>query len=49
MHAFQDYSADLRDQHASDYARRVRADEIRDNKEKLDFLARFRARAFGVV
>ncbi|TDK35671.1 hypothetical protein E2F50_15740 [Rhizobium deserti] len=43
MQAFQDYSAGLRKRHVNDYARPVRAGEFKDNNEKLDFLARFRA------
>ena len=43
MQAYQDYSAGLHERHANDYTRGVRAGEFRDNKEKLDYLARFRA------
>ena len=43
MQAFQEYSAGLRDRHRNEYARRVRAGEFRDSKEKLEFLSHFRA------
>lgn len=43
MKAFQDYSAGMRAEHQNDYARRVRAGELKNQKEKIDFVARFRA------
>ena len=43
MQAFQEYSAGLRDRHRNEYARRVRAGEFKDSKEKLVFLSHFRA------
>lgn len=43
MRAFQDYSAGMRAEHQNDYARRVRAGELKNQKEKIDFVARFRA------
>ncbi|OJF95658.1 hypothetical protein [Pararhizobium antarcticum] len=41
MQAFQEYSAGLRERHANEFARRVRAGEFSDINEKLDFTARF--------
>ncbi len=43
MQAFQDYSAGLREQHANEFARRLRAGEFRDRAEKMAYLSRFEA------
>ena len=43
MKAFQDYSKAMRADFTDDYARRVRAGAFKSQKEKLDFVARFRA------
>lgn len=43
MQAFQDYTAGLREQHANEFARRVRAGEFKDRAEKMAYLNRFQA------
>ena len=43
MQAFQEYSAGVRQQHANEFARRVRAGEFKGSEEKLGYLNRFRA------
>jgi len=43
MQAFHDYTAGLREQHASEFARRVRAGEFKDRAEKMAYVSRFEA------
>ncbi|SIP88369.1 hypothetical protein SAMN05880561_1012 [Rhizobium sp. RU33A] len=43
MQAFQDYTAGLREQHANEFARRVRAGEFKDRAERLGYLNGFHA------